>query len=184
MTRHFAQNPPLQTKQQSYDVTERLMVSEQHLETSLPQFGWFCETPLFCSGYRSLFQALRYSSRDDAWVKGARARALPLPSFLPFHFRVRAFKFSISRTRLSRDLEQAMATYEYSCRLLKPWINSTRYLYVGSSSLALYRDYSSWRKISLRILSPLISLSGVRTFREKSEQCGAIMRGDCILTGG
>ena len=66
MTRHFAQNPPLQTKQQSDDVTERLMVSEQHLETSLPQFGWFCETPLFCSGYMSLFQAIRYSGRDDA----------------------------------------------------------------------------------------------------------------------
>ena len=66
MTRHFVQNPPLQTKQQGYDVTEQLKVSEHHLEMSLPQFGQFCETPLFCSGYMRLFQVLRYSSRDDA----------------------------------------------------------------------------------------------------------------------
>ena len=134
----------------------------------------------FCD--KLISSSLFYRERERH-AKSCRGGKKKRGSFLPFHFRVRAFKFSISRTRLSRNLEQVMATYEYSCRLLKPerrGINSTRYSYVGSSSLELYRAYSSWRKISLRIQSPLISLSGVRTFREKSERRGAIIRGDCI----
>ena len=61
-------------------------------------------------------------SGEDAKVKGTRkvagagkckkeAAAFPLPSFLPFYFRVRTF--SIKRTPLSRNLEQA--TLELGC---------------------------------------------------------------------
>ena len=42
---------------------------------------------------------------EDAKEKGTRKVGPPLPSFLPFHFRVCAY--SIQRTRLSRSLEQA-----------------------------------------------------------------------------
>ena len=42
---------------------------------------------------------------EDAKEKGTRKVGPPLPSFLPFYFRVCAF--SIQRTRLSRSLEQA-----------------------------------------------------------------------------
>ena len=54
-------------------------------------------------------------TREDAKVKGTRAgrekekgrAAPPLPSFLHFYFRIRAF--SIQGTRISRSLEQATA---------------------------------------------------------------------------
>ena len=174
MTRRFAQNPPLQTKQQSYDVTEQLKVSEHHLEMSLPQFGQFCETPHVCNGFMSLFQALSCSSRDDAWVtRQLKARenmsaCTSSPQFPPV-------SFSRSRFQVLNFADPIISEpgTGYGCIwiLMPPSqarssrINSTRYSYVGSSSLELYRAYSSWRKISLWIRSPLISLSGVREFR-------------------
>ena len=67
-----------------------------------------------------------WSGKRDRAVAGKRKgereifAALPLPSFLPFYLRVRAF--SISRTRLFWSLEQARAGITmYNHRVLKEW---------------------------------------------------------------
>ena len=67
-----------------------------------------------------------WSGKRDRAVAGKRKgereifAALPLPSFLPFYFRVRAF--SIPRTRLFWSLEQARdGITMYNHRVLKEW---------------------------------------------------------------
>ena len=75
-----------------------------------------------------------------------------------------------------------MATYEYSCRLLKPDRRGSIQPGIRVWD-PLHWNYTALIPTGAKLpceYGRLLSLSGVRTFREKSERRGAVMRGDCI----
>ena len=72
-----------------------------------------------------------------------------------------------------------MATYEYSCRLLKPDRRGSIQPGIRMWD-PLHWNYTELIPAGAKLACEYSRLSSLRTFREKSERRGAIMRGDCI----